>query len=228
MGENEGKSMNKDEINKFIEDNWEAIENIADFTIKSSIQYNNLASAFLWNSDNSYQDYNDIGNINLNPEDIKQQLYVELFKALEKKRSVNLSYIGQLFECRLKNILRRYRLEKKRYAQGVVVEELEVADLSTSPDVFISDIITRIDVEKALLLLEASLEKEYLKIIVGNLGLPGYEKYAIRKKNKDESDDLCIAKMLGFDSAERNEYRKIKKSVNRSLHSVVKDYDYVA
>ena len=220
--------MNKQERNIFFQQNGESIERIVDFTIRNSQQYKKLADAYIGYKNNSKQSYSVIANINLNYDDVKQQLFFELLEVMEKITFVNLEYLKLLCKSRLKNILRRYYLEMATHAQGVVFEKLDLECFLSSSDMVFSEIVVRNVINDTLLLLDDPLEKKYLLLLVGNLGIAGYEEYSFLNPNKAESDDLCMAKLLGFESIFQRKYRKLKKTVNETLYSVIKSYDDVA
>lgn len=218
--------MDKDERNKFYIDNEESIDNIIDFALKDS-GYNSIIAGYLNGRVNGNDD-SCIANMNLNREDIKQQLLLEIFEVLEKKDTVNLSYIKMLCEDRLKNIFRRYYME---FEKSLTPEELQKEfddKLDPFDDPIAVEIYTKMVIEKTMLKINDPLEKKYLEIFAGNLNIKDFKQYAIQKKSKGLSDDKLIASELGFDNPKRARYCKVKKKVKEYLVEVLMSMDDAA
>ncbi len=220
--------MNKKSRDEFYLKNKESIEKIVEFAIYENKQLLKRARSYVKEGKltfTSYKKTKSIVSLHVNYEDVKQQLYLEIFEALRKRDNINLSYIEKLCNSRIKNMLRREFLEAKNW---IYKKEFEAIDNSVSADVVVEDIDARIIIEKTLLVINDPKEKEYLMTQAGNCGVKGYEKHAISKTSTAEPDDLCIAKKLGFDNAKMNKYVVIKNNVKKVLAEVMKIHGDVA
>lgn len=219
--------MDKNLRNEFYKNNMHSIDNMIDYCLKTS-GYKNIIAGFLKYNYKSYNDDLYVANMHINSEDIKQQLILEIFNTLEKKKYVNLSYIKMLCEDRLKNIFKKYFDELEK---SIMVDDYKKKKNSLpciSEEYLTIDVYANMVIEKAMLEINDPLEKKYLEIFAGNIGIMGYEEFAIHKSTKDVSDDCTIASKLGFDSPKKSKYCKVKKTVTKCLADVVKSMNDVA
>ena len=98
----------------------------------------------------------------------------------------------------------------------------------TDEDYMADEIYTKMIIEKAMIKIIDPLERKYLEISAGNLGIRGYEERAIHRISKDVSNDCAIALELGFDNPKRSKYCKVKKNVKKYLSEVIEAIDDVA
>ncbi len=220
--------MNKKLRDEFYIKNKESIEKIVGYAIYENKQLLKTAINYTKNSKLTFRGYKNAKNIaslHTNYDDVRQQLYLEIFEALEQKQNINLSYIKSLCNSRIKNMLRR---EFREANNRKYIGKIDAEDYSVSLDLIVSDINTRIIIEKALLMINDPIERLYLKTLAGNCEVKGYEKHAIKKTSTNESDDFRTAKKLGFDDAKKNKYVVIKKNVKQVLIEAIKTHGDVA
>jgi len=68
------------------------------------------------------------------------------------------------------------------------------------------------------------LVKAYLEIYLGNIGIPGFEEFAVKCTSGKSSLDFLTANKMGFSSNKLNQYVLIKKKGRKYLIAWLEDF----